>query len=189
MGVYRNGGTVFTAATTDWSRGLTGGWNAVSQITQTVIRRLSCPCPPSPRIANSGFETSDADEAPEDWAIEGGGAVRTEAAAACTGRSGLLIDARAGQTWVSQEITCEGRNFYQVECWAKATKPGATIRLQSTTSWRDFAIAEHSGGGDWERLCAVGMLADEGALFAARVKIEVAEGVLAWFDNVAVRAL
>jgi hypothetical protein len=41
MGVYQNNGTVFTAATTDWSHGLRGSWNAVSQITQNVLRRLS----------------------------------------------------------------------------------------------------------------------------------------------------
>lgn len=189
IGVYRNGGTVFTAPTTDWSHGLTGGWNAVSQITQNVLRRLSCPCPPSPHVANSGFEKWTAAGRPEDWVFEGAGIVRAEALAARSGRLGLVVDASAGQTWISQGFDCEGRNYYRVGCWAKAKQPGATIRLQSTTTWRDFATAEHTGSGDWEYLCAVGMLADEGPLFPARVKIQVADGVVALFDKVTVNAL
>jgi hypothetical protein len=41
MGIFRKRGTVFTAATTNWSHGLKDDWNAVSQITQNVLRRLS----------------------------------------------------------------------------------------------------------------------------------------------------
>ncbi|WP_395739258.1 N,N-dimethylformamidase beta subunit family domain-containing protein [Prosthecobacter sp.] len=40
MGVYTRGGTVFTAATTDWSHGLMGGDEAVMKITRNVIERL-----------------------------------------------------------------------------------------------------------------------------------------------------
>ena len=61
--------------------------------------------------------------------------------------------------------------------------------LQSTTTWRDFAISEHSGSGEWEYLCAVGMLDDEGPLFPARVKIQVADGVIALFDNFSLEAI
>ena len=49
MGMYTAGGTVFTAATTDWVYGLAGSWNTVQQITHNVLSRLSCPC--SPRVA------------------------------------------------------------------------------------------------------------------------------------------
>ena len=44
MGLYRNHGTVFTAATTDWPWGLIGPWTAVHEITLNVLRRLSCAC-------------------------------------------------------------------------------------------------------------------------------------------------
>ena len=41
MGVYTRGGTVFTAATTDWAHGLQGGDPIVERITQNVLDRLS----------------------------------------------------------------------------------------------------------------------------------------------------
>jgi hypothetical protein len=188
MGMYRRNGVVFTAATTDWSHGLRGSWNAVSQITQNILRRLSCPC--SPHIANCGFETWRESKYPDNWHLEGQGEVRAVEAAARSGRYGLVVDATRGQTWISQgPFPFEGRNFYRVGCWAKADRRGATIRLQSTDTWRDFAIAEHSGSGVWEYLCAVGMVDDEGPIFPARVKIQVADGVVASFDNVVVEAL
>ena len=41
MGIYVRGGTVFTAATTDWALGLRGGDKTVERITRNVIDRLS----------------------------------------------------------------------------------------------------------------------------------------------------
>lgn len=41
MGIYTKGGTVFTAATTDWSHGLAGGDAVVERITHNVLRRLA----------------------------------------------------------------------------------------------------------------------------------------------------
>jgi len=41
LGIYTRGGTVFTAATTDWSHGLRGGDKAVDRITRNVLDRLS----------------------------------------------------------------------------------------------------------------------------------------------------
>ena len=41
MGIYTKGGTVFTAATTDWSHGLSGGDAVVERITHNVLRRLA----------------------------------------------------------------------------------------------------------------------------------------------------
>jgi len=40
LGLYTRGGTVFTAATTDWAHGLQGGDAAVMRITQNVLERL-----------------------------------------------------------------------------------------------------------------------------------------------------
>ena len=41
MGIYTQGGTVFTAGTTDWAHGLTGGDPKVIQITKNILDRLS----------------------------------------------------------------------------------------------------------------------------------------------------
>lgn len=41
LGVYERGGTVFTAASTDWSHGLRGGDPVVMQITRNVLDRLN----------------------------------------------------------------------------------------------------------------------------------------------------
>ncbi len=41
MGLYTQGGTVFTAATTDWAHGLSGGDKVVERITRNVLERLS----------------------------------------------------------------------------------------------------------------------------------------------------
>lgn len=41
MGVYERGGTVFTAGTTDWAHGLSGGDAAVTRITRNLLDRLS----------------------------------------------------------------------------------------------------------------------------------------------------
>jgi len=41
MGLYEKGGTVFTAATTDWAHGLKGGDAATIQITRNILDKLS----------------------------------------------------------------------------------------------------------------------------------------------------
>ena len=41
MGIYTRGGTVFTAATTDWAHGLAGNDRTVDRITRNVLNRLS----------------------------------------------------------------------------------------------------------------------------------------------------
>jgi hypothetical protein len=199
LGIYRNNGFVFTAATIDWARGLTGGWNAVQQITHNVITRLSLPSALFPNIINSGFEKWSAAAGgtfkPDNWLIEGDGGesgegietrVIREDHLVINGSYSLKIDATSDRTWVSQgNFDCDERNNYRVACWVKADKQGAIICLQSKSSWQDFAVAAHSGSGDWEYLSAVGTLND-GEKFPARVKLQVAKGVTAFFDNVTV---
>ncbi len=190
MGIFRNRGAVFTAGTIDWSHGLLGSWNAVSQITQNILRRLSCPFPPSPSIGNAGFEEWQNTSQPAHWLLEGAGRVSRGTRTGLGRRSSVKINARLGETWISHgPFWCEGRNYYRVGCWARARHRGATIRLQSTNTWRDFATAGHSGSGKWEYLCAVGKVDSEGPMFPARVKIQVARGVIAWFDDIRVDAL
>jgi len=41
LGLYTQGGTVFTAGSTDWSHGLRGKDPAVEQITLNILQRLS----------------------------------------------------------------------------------------------------------------------------------------------------
>jgi len=108
MGLYQRNGTVFTAGTVNWAGGLSldGGWTAVDQITQNLLRRLSCPCPPNPEIANAGFEEWT-NGMPVGWELEGAGAVSFEEADADPnyrnmkldpgGRFSLRVDATAGR--------------------------------------------------------------------------------------------
>ena len=41
LGVYTQGGTVFTSGSTDWSHGLRGGDKIVDRVTRNVLDRLS----------------------------------------------------------------------------------------------------------------------------------------------------
>jgi len=134
---------------------------------------------------------------PTGWALDGAGSVSPEdtdpdAQANVMRFSGagsfsLKVDAGAGETWISQsDFSCDSSGTYAAGCWAKASAPGATIRLQSTDTWSDFASAAHSGSGEWEYLFAEGSAPHENASFPARVKIQVAAGTVAWFDDVSV---
>ncbi len=93
LGIYRNNGLVFTAATIDWFRGLTGAWNVIQQITHNVITRLSCPCTLSPDIANSGFEkwSGMAGSQPDRWVLEGQGNISREETLRISGKSALKL--------------------------------------------------------------------------------------------------
>jgi hypothetical protein len=189
MGIFRNNGTVFTAATINWvdGLGLDGGWTAVDQITQNILRRLSCACPPAPNLVNPGFEQYDPNGVPTGWYLEGAGQVGP--GWVDIGHMPVEVDAVPGLTWMSQgPFWLEYRNYYAAGCWARATRPTtASLRLQSTATWLDFAIAEHPGDGNWHYLWAVGMPDDgETPVFPARVKIQV-EGGMALFDSVQVQ--
>jgi len=60
--------------------------------------------------------------------------------------------------------------------------------LQTTDTWTDFASAEHSGDGAWEYVFATGTPPGSGDI-PTRVKIQVAAGVIAQFENVSVFAV
>jgi hypothetical protein len=151
-------------------------------------------------MANAGFEEW-ANGMPVGWQLEGAGVVVFEEADADPdywnlkldfgGRFSLRVDASAGETWISQGgFVCAAKTFYGAGCWVKAYAAGATIRLQRVEGdWTDFAIAEHSGSGEWEYIYAVGALEEDISLFRARVKIQVSSEQLAWFDNVSVAEL
>lgn len=199
MGMYRRNGIVFTAATVNWAAGLSqnGAATAVDKITEHVINGFNSDPPAPIDLTNGGFEDWP-NGVPSGWALDGAGSVSAEDTdpeasdndmrfIGGGGNFSLKVDATAGETWISQsDFTCEADAMYGAGCWAKANAPGATIRLQRTDDWQDFAVAAHSGSGNWEYLFAVGSSVDGGASFPARVKIQVASGVQAWFDNVSV---
>jgi hypothetical protein len=199
MGTYRRNGIVFTAGTVNWSAGLSqnGGATAVDRITQSVLNGFNSDPPPAIDLSNTGFEDWPG-SAPSAWALDGAGTVAAEDTDAEAndnqmrfngggGSFSLKVDASAGETWISQsDFTCDGNAVYGAGCWAKASKPGATIRLQRTDTWTDFAIAQHSGSGQWEYLFATGSPSAGADAVPARVKIQVASGLQAWFDNVTV---
>ncbi len=106
------------------------------------------------------------------------------------GHFSLKVAASAGETWIGQPgLLCAAETTYGVGGWAKAYAPGATIRLQTTDTWADFVTAAHTGSGNWEYLFAVGSARGDKSVFPARVKIQVAGGLQAWFDNVVVMAI
>lgn len=202
MGTYRRNGTVFTAGTVNWFAGLSqnGGTTAVDKITQSVLNGFNSDPPPAIDLSNAGFEDWP-NGVPSGWALDGAGSVAAEDTdpqandnqMRFNGRGGsfsLKVDASAGETWISQsDFTCEGAATYGAGCWAKASQPGVTIRLQRTDTWADFATAQHSGSGEWEYLFAIGSPAAGGDGVPARVKMQVAAGVQAWFDDVSVMPL
>src|SRR5579872_897937 len=201
MGLYQRGGTAFTAGTVNWAGGLSadGTWTSVDQITSNLLHELAGTGAPGLEIANAGFEQWT-NALLIGWALEGAGGVSAEAAAPDAtfanvrndggGHFSVKVDASAGETWISQPgMQCAAGRTYGVGCWAKAYAPGATIRLQTTDTWVDFVTVAHSGNGNWEYLFAVGSAQNESGLFPARVKIQVAAGVQAWFDGVAVVAI
>jgi len=198
MGIYQRHGTVFTAATVNWAGGLSldSTWTPIDQITKNLLRGLSDTSPPDLQVVNSGFEQW-ANGLPAGWTLEGAGRVSAEPAAPHAsfnnirndggGHFSLKVDASAGETWISQPgLLCAAETTYGIGCWAKAYAPGATIRLQTTDTWADFVTAAHSGSGNWEYLFAVGSVQGAKPLSPARVKIQVAAGLRAWFDGVVV---
>ena len=197
MGIYQRNGIVFTAGTVNWAGGLNANAAApVERITRNLLDALSPDRPPQLSVANPGFEDWS-DGLPTGWTLDGAGSVSAQDADGdasenqmrYTGGGGNFnasVDAAAGETWIGAPgLTCAANTTYGAGCWAQSSSPGATIRLQSTDTWEDFANAAHSGSGEWEYLFAVGQLSRD-ADYPARVKIQVAAGVQALFDNVSV---
>ncbi len=200
MGFYRRNGTVFTAGTINWAAGLTGDAKApVSVITANVLRELSRDAPEALEVENAGFEAWT-NGAPDGWHLEGKGSVSQQPLDAAVandqmrfgdpGKTSLRIDASAGETWISRgNLAVTGSKTYAAGCWMKASAPGATIRLQTTDAFKDFATAAHSGNGEWEYVYAFGSPQRGDAEIPARVKVQIAAGVHAIVDDVAVSEL
>jgi hypothetical protein len=196
MGYYRRNGAVFTAATVNWGGGL-GAAGPVQRITQNVLADFAS-APNELSIGNADFEAW-AGAAPAGWIPDGAGTFAASDVDGATlanqfrfsqgGAHALEIDAHNGETWIGQPgLSCEPGTPYAAGCWVSADAAGATIRLQTTDSWVDFASAQHSGSGKWEYLFAVGSL-PSGQPAPCRVKLQVAAGVVARYARVGVFAL
>lgn len=214
MGIFRKSsalggsGFCFTVGTTDWSRGLSyiveeqsieDPWNEIHQITKNVLDTLGNPTfqPQKFLLDNPDFESwSSTPLMPNGWYKEGIGSINRIS----PGHSGsycMQVDATNGQTWISQNyIPVRTNRQYRVKCRAKGSLPSEsiagsiTIRLQTTDDYVDFAIANYTGTTNWQEITAVGIInSSEIVLKPARVKIEVASGIIAFFDEVIVEEL
>lgn len=191
MGTYRRFGTALTVGTVNWAGGLVQG-SVVERITQNVLADLVV-APRTIPVANADFEEW-VNGSPANWIRDGAGFVAARDLAAdvlanqCRftqgGSHALEIDASDGDTWLGQpNFSLELGATYGIGCWAQTSAPGATIRLQTTDSWTDFASATHSGNGRWEYLFAVGSIAENRAT-PFRVKLQVAQGGIALFARI-----
>lgn len=201
MGIYRRGGLVFTAGTVNWAGGLRldGTATPVDRITRNLLAALSSDPPARIAVPNWAFEDWQ-NGAPTGWIPDGAGtcsAVATDPDDVADylrfyddpADFALEVDATAGETWISaSNFTCRAGTEYGVGCWIRAGSAGATIRLQTTDTWTDFASAEHSGDGAWEFAFATGTPPGSGDI-PSRVKIQVAAGTTAQFENVSVFAV
>jgi len=201
MGLYRRNGVVFTAGTVNWAGGLPldGTSNPVDRITRNLLSTLTGAQPAPIAIANGDFEDVQ-NGVPTGWAPDGAGvcsAVATDPDDVAdylrfyddAADYALQVDATKGETWISASgFTCNTGSVYGAGCWIKASSPGATIRLQTTDTWTDFASAAHSGDGAWEYVFATGTPPGSGDI-PSRVKIQVAAGIVAQFENVSVFAV
>jgi hypothetical protein len=194
LGIYQRNGVAFTAGTVNWAGGLSGS-APVATITANLLARLAgAPAQRLP-VSNAGFEQWS-NGLPAGWTLDGDGAVAGDPADADAsanqmrfsdggGNFNLKVDASAGETWTGfPGLACAANTAYGIGCWAKSASPGATLRLQTTDTWTDLAQASHSGSGQWEYLFAVSP--PQPTPFPARVKIQVAGGIVAWFDDVTV---
>ena len=198
LGLYQRNGIAFTAGTVNWVGGLSadGSSTPVDWITQRVLRELSRERPPTVAVANAGFEDW-AGGVPTGWVLDGQGtvsAVPADPAATANqmrfstpGTASLNVDASRGETWISASSPAlAGGKTYGAGAWVKSSTPGATVRLQTTDTWTDFASAAHSGSGEWEYVFAVGSPNRGTAIVPARVKLQVAAGGRAVYDDVSV---
>lgn len=213
IGIYRKpaiggGGFGFTVGTTNWSYGLLNivenqsvedPWNEIHQITKNVLDILGNATFQAQQflLDNPDFEYWNGNPLmPDGWYQEGTGNI-SRISPGHSGSYCLKIDATNGQTWISQNyIPIRTNRQYRVKCWAKGSDPfeypvnNITIRLQTTDDYYDFAIANYTGTEFWQEISASGIINSiENILRPARVKIQVASNVIAYFDQVIVEEL
>jgi hypothetical protein len=195
MGIFRNHGVVFNAATYDWQNGLYTD-PVIRAITDNVLTRLRNRGPFRVDIPNAYFDEWTVDNQLIDWIVEGGGRV-SRGPIAWTGDTTVEIDARQGQTYLTQQwetpsrgpFYCEWRTNYRVGVYCKASGPGAVTILLQTSSGTQFALATNQLTDQWEDLSAIGSLTSDypdGPVFGAHVVIVTNEGFTAELSDVSV---
>jgi len=207
IGIYRKAdkGFGFTVGTTDWAFGLAEDAN-VARITMNVLEILGDTYQPQKfLLQNPDFESwqgSGQNEMPKGWYREGDGNV-IKYSPGYSGTYCLAIEASGNDgLWVSQNyIPCRTNRDYKVSCRAKGGIPSnsaggdITIRLQTIADqpigYNNFATAEYTDpNNNWQLIDATGSISNtEDLLVPVRVKIQVASGVTAYFDEVTVEEL
>ena len=201
MALYRRTGAVFNAATTNWPSGL---WlsDPVRTITRNVLRRLTSVLPPSPSLANLGFDEWLSSTQPVGW--HGGAPAEpvpqvfqeTRSDLVRGGPASLRMNVQAGSTWLGQDFSASGGEYYVVSGWIRSE--GAisdndgrwlAISLQQTGTGEDFATARYTAtDGQWQHVRAYGRVAVTGT-FSARVQVASSFPGDAWFDDLRVDVL
>jgi len=127
----------------------------VERITRNLLDALSPDRPPQLSVANPGFEDWS-DGLPAGWTLDGAGTVSAQDADADASENQMRYTGgggnfnarrrRIGGRDLDRSAGADVRGEYdlRVGCWAQSSSPGATIRLQSTDTWEDFANAAHS---------------------------------------------
>lgn len=191
MGIFRRNGASFTTGTVNWAGGLASA--PIDQMTRNVLRQFGGDPLPQVTLVNPRFEDW-ADGLAVGWTLDGAGSIASDTVDAETVTDELRfegkvdscvhIDASAGETWVGQPgLTLDPGSTFALSCWALASAPGATVRLQTTDTWVDLASAEHSGSGAWECLFT-SVHRDVDSSAPVRVKLQVAGGTTARFTCV-----
>jgi len=201
MALYRRNGVVFNAATTHWPSGLRLS-DQVRTITGNVLRRLTNGLPASPSLANLGFDAWSSSTQPDAWY----GEVPTERVQRLfqetrsdfvrAGPASLRMNAQAGYTWLGQDFSASGGEYYVVSGWMRSD--GAimdndgrwlAISLQLAETGEDFATARYTAtDGQWQHVRAYGRVAVTGT-FSARVRVASSFPGDAWFDDLRVDVL
>jgi N,N-dimethylformamidase beta subunit-like protein len=203
MGLFRNTGVVFNAASLGWHYGLWGsgpdgsiGADAgMRQVTKNVLLRLKQrgPWKYEEELHNAYFEVWSTPSKPDNWIVEGLGTVRRGAPASATGNSALEVDARNGQMWITQDyyslppLWMEARTRYQVGVWVKADSIGSVaIYLRCVTSGRIFAVGRNTLVNQWEVVAAIDQNNNDGPVFGACVVMVINQGAQASLSDASV---
>ena len=214
MGLYRNNGVVFNAATLGWIAGLGDPTSPahdpyVDNITANVLRRLKQRGPwkyeqhlpngnplPGYYLRNSYFE-SWTNGRLNNWIVEcpqnppGTQLVWQGSIVPQTGNHALIVDGN-GQVWITQDtsggyaLQCERYTKYRLGVFVNATAVGAVSIWLQDQNGNQFCRAQNQTANQWEEVSCIGYNATAGAFFPAHVVMVVNDGNWGMFSDVSV---